>query len=651
MKINFTRGLLAALAIVFASSLVAQPNWTYIWGGPNSTGSEYDNSTFNGGMNDWTTQGLECKVQDSVANAVWVWNPDGILVPKGAYWLDARALASPTASNGTVGFNSDYLDNFGMQDSFGIGPAPAPQKSVLTSPSIDCSGEPDVAVFFYQSYRNFEATPYIEVSNDGGNSWDRYEIYANQNIGLNEWSGADSWRYVVISPTAGNQPDVRIRFVWDGYYYFWIIDDVALVRPPALDVAVFDYIVPASSFAQPQLTGVDCDIMGFRCRVRNMAYNTVNNVTVKAEVLDEDSTVLFSTDTLIAEFRDTVSNDTIDFSETWAPVNEQGVYTVRYTISADSSNGEEFYSEDNSLEGIYVVTDRTFAKWHSYGFHPYPLIAPTSFLALGSYYNVCEPNTDGLEVAIDTVLFEVAPVVGFPPNQTLERTIELHIKKVIDPTKRYPNNGQLTSSLLENDGPDKGWEFVSYSEYTLTDPVDVTEVAITDFLNVDGDPTEAKLDANHEYLLIFNTTANGNSLGLSIAYSDDAPFYIGGGLIVRDGHVAAYWGGSPGDAPNFIIKLKILVDTKLPKLADNVLEIMPNPVTNGRLRFKMDFDNPTDVAYAVATMHGSLISTGHVDGVRQQVETVDVSHLAAGEYLLRIQTKDGVATKSFVVVK
>ena len=65
-----------------------------------------------------------------------------------------------------------------------------------------------------------------------------------------------------ISTIAGNQPDVKVRFTWNGRYYYWLIDDVQIVETPKHNIALGDFFYPAASYAQP-VTLIDTDTMAF----------------------------------------------------------------------------------------------------------------------------------------------------------------------------------------------------------------------------------------------------------------------------------------------------------------------------------------------------------------------------------------------------
>ncbi len=644
MKINFTKSLLTLIAVAFSLALTAQTGAEYIWGGPNSTGAEYDNSTFNGGLNDWTTEGLSSKVADSSANAIWTWTDDST-ASKGSFWQYAPyPIESPTASNGAAVFDSDFLDNGGdyaTNPVLGDGLAPSPHAGVLTSPSMDCSGEPRVAVLFYQSYRNFSTKTTVEASNDGGNTWTSYAIKHNDELKTYFVTGGDSWRWVDISATAANQADVRIRFKFDGDYYYWIIDDVALIKAPTNDLAITDYFYAAGSYQQPSMTDVSCDTMGFSCHIANIAKVDQDSVTAYVRVLDEDDNVIHVDSVELGMVRDTVTNDLVEFPVKWSPGNTEGRYRMIYSLSND---GDDFYPLDNADGRAYEITSNQFAKGSRARNYFYPATAPTSYLAEGCIYNTCDFVHDGLEVAIDSLGFSVA---DRGRGSLVGAKVTIWVKKVLGDIK--PPKNLLGPGMTEFDGPD-GWETEGVNTFTFTSDDQGRETQwITEFIDITDDPVDVVLDPNSTYLSLVVTSAVDESLGLGIGSTGDMNYSGGKGVILQDGEAYDTWNDFTG-APQIVWKLKFLVNSKQPVLNDNALQIIQNPVSD-ELRFNMEFANPTKVSYAIGTMTGSIIEMGQWEGVQNETQSLDVSKLANGSYLLRIQTENGIATRKFVVAR
>jgi len=136
-------------------------------------------------------------------------------------------ILSPTASNGFLIFDSDYWDSTeGSCGDFGTGIAAAPHNASLTMESLNFSDTPYLAIEFNQYLKNFDSVTKIQISVDGGEFVD---VFINEFTGTNATSARDMIVRKDISGFAGNQADVKIRFTFEGSYYFWMIDDIKLV--------------------------------------------------------------------------------------------------------------------------------------------------------------------------------------------------------------------------------------------------------------------------------------------------------------------------------------------------------------------------------------------------------------------------------------
>lgn len=134
------------------------------------------------------------------------------------------AIQSPSADNGFVIFDSNYWDdNVGPCGNFGAGEAPGPHYATLTSPVIDLSGFDQVGLRFNQFCKNYQAETRVEYSLSGG-AW---EVLWVNDVPLNSGiSDQNRFDRINVSETLAGQSSVRIRFVFDGNYYYWMIDDV-----------------------------------------------------------------------------------------------------------------------------------------------------------------------------------------------------------------------------------------------------------------------------------------------------------------------------------------------------------------------------------------------------------------------------------------
>jgi len=150
---------------------------------------------------------------------------------------------SATASNGFMFFMSDSTVDDGKAEN-----------ADLKSPAIDCSGKSYVFLEFDEEFAtNGTATGTVFVSTDGTN-WNQVYI-TTQNSETNP-----AHTIVDITTYAANQATVYLKFNWQGNWdYFWALDDIKLVVPPANDVSIdniniSDYLSPGSYTVSGTLT-------------------------------------------------------------------------------------------------------------------------------------------------------------------------------------------------------------------------------------------------------------------------------------------------------------------------------------------------------------------------------------------------------------
>lgn len=161
--------------------------------------------------------------------AFWTRNLQGY--SQGAYWEGTTPVNSPSQANGVGIFDSDYLDNNGIVGSFGLGQSPSAHRGELISPPIDLSGFTDQLIMlkFYSLYQEFQIDSLsIAASTDGGITWGTAVDYRTYQAPLSK-------RFVYVPfPTdtlagVANLTQVRIKFVFQGDYYFALVDDATIM--------------------------------------------------------------------------------------------------------------------------------------------------------------------------------------------------------------------------------------------------------------------------------------------------------------------------------------------------------------------------------------------------------------------------------------
>jgi len=221
---------------------------TPIWGAGASVGNAYGEftnafiqaGTFSPGDN--TTSWTALSVYDTgnsrtPGNAYWTRSTLGY--SQGAYWNGTTPVASPSAANGVAIFDSDFLDNGGTAGAFGSGTSPDSQKGELISPRIDLTGYTDQAVMveFFSFFRNFQINELsVSLSTDDGTTWTTQDFRS-----LTADETEETVRVIFANATAGvnNLTQCRIKFTFDGYYYFAIVDDVNIKPATDADLTIF----------------------------------------------------------------------------------------------------------------------------------------------------------------------------------------------------------------------------------------------------------------------------------------------------------------------------------------------------------------------------------------------------------------------------
>jgi hypothetical protein len=243
--------------------------------------------------------------------AVWEYrgpstNPNQLVGSRGSCLPDGNvgeAMTSSTASNGFVIFDSNYWDNNlnpCTVDNFGTGQAPGPHLSYLTTPSINLSGFPNSVLEFEQYIRYYLGNTRVEISIANG-PWEvLYTNILDQGI-----TTANTQTVRMPLPAiAGNQSNVKLRFVYDGLYYFWQLDDIRIVQGYANDLIIenssygdFDFNNPdhTTGFEMMEYTqypSVFAPLVHLESSVFNLGTNIQTNVALNARIINDNSGVL-----------------------------------------------------------------------------------------------------------------------------------------------------------------------------------------------------------------------------------------------------------------------------------------------------------------------------------------------------------------------
>ncbi len=276
-------------------------------------------------------------------------------------------IQSDSWVNGFVIFDSNYWDdNIGPCGNMGAGPAPAPHSAYLTTESIDLSAYDKVGVLFTQYHKNWAATTELQVSVDGG-AWDT--VIANS-FAANESSELGHIERKNITEYVGGESDVRLRFAFEGQYYFWMLDDIILFELDDNNLIVqsatygdynefgTDIIAEMEKLEYSQYPDEMPPRLYFTTEVSNYGAEVQNQVKLHASVINETTLEVIHTDSSEGQG---IGSDNTTVLE--LPPYQMPSIIGDYQIDMYVQQLEEDQTpDDNEVTKYFEITDVTYAR-------------------------------------------------------------------------------------------------------------------------------------------------------------------------------------------------------------------------------------------------------------------------------------------------
>lgn len=666
MKKQFTQFSVLLFVVVF--QFQTGSTQTIIWGGEGDANGE-----FNGGLNDWTS----ASISPDTINAQWIWEADS-KADRGAYSGISSIILSPSASNGAAVFDSDFYDNDGIAGNFGNGIAATPQKGELISPTFSCNGYNDVWVKFHQSFRYWKSNTSLLVSNDGGDTWSPPYTF-NEGLSRNESTKTNSVQYINISEYAADKENVKIKFVIDANYYFWIIDDVSVINNPRPDPRIVKNWYSAVNYLTPSSLSKNKKF-DFIMQVANFGGNKyMTNVTVQAKMENVSTgNVLYIGSQNFDMPLDTNTNkiipDTIELVSYIASEKmDTGLYKITYSLEYFDSGsedgkqvihyfriGEDFQKEEDS------GYSSSYSKW-SYNDGGRVVGAgyqgPGDADAYAYYVNKyktgdwVESNAVSIRV---TKLDQKIGKIGYTEPFDFEFDLEMFLlaDTIQDNLLNFANSEN--DGIIFDNNPNPNLTHIGGATESLNNIVnfEYKSLPVTD---ADGENEFIDLLPNRLYLISsffdINTDGNYYLMGSDKFEAMDEEFnsekrytFIGeqaNSLLLRS--EGWYYGTSSGSwLIGSTIKLKIVNYTEN-LLPNNTVVFANNPVKD-KLIVNIDFENTVEKAtMAIHTINGSIIEMRSINNLDQGTQIFNTNNLPVGAYLFTIFTKDKVLSKKFIV--
>jgi hypothetical protein len=593
----------------------------------------------------WITMGLASTstAPANIDSTVFMWASDGT-AKSGNLWSPANGDTRITSLDTTRGFGaamfgSNFLDASGQSLS--------PHTGELWSPVFDATGLNDLTLMFQQTNRHYQSNTTIDCfqstavswSEDGGVTWKPLIcLEENEGYGLYERMPRNTPTAVKLKGSKGTNK-FRIKFHFDGEYYYWLLDDVRVgVLKNNVTLSKSWVALPANAIMQRNNT----DSVRFMVDVVNNGTVPARNVKLTVDVLN--STTLANVFTTTRNYGTLAPDSTAQnelLPQAFFPPNSAATnYDIRYKITYDST---DMFQRDDSIyfaAGL-LVRDSIFSNERSGflagGYAP-SISAPTRAWKMGQYYY-------------------------FPKGATSTATrISAYIQASsattpISAPRTYGAGLYEWTDLNNNDSIEVNErKLVAYGETVV--PALSTASGLNVVLENFIGSTPVYLKNNQVYLAMLEinpTTPNTSWFGY---FDDRARFSYGpmefatrkagkpryaGVIDVNASDPNSVWrtnvfGGNQYAPRVTLWAWPIRIDTKDDLPSTYKVSVYPNPV-GAQLNINVDFPKSEEaVLFRVFDLKGQLLQEREYSNVQKETLNMDVAKLANGSYLLQVQT-------------
>lgn len=628
------------------------------------------------GHKGWITRGLASDNPAKKDSARWVWRRDASAAG-GAYFGTRRPLGSPTRLNGAAVFNSDFLDTKGIAGNFGAGESPSPHKGELISPVIDASGVTDIVVQFNQYYRQFQSATYIQYSVDSGRTWSS-NFSLNTTIAANAQTdnpviatNTDSTLMRVTLNGSVGTNKFMVKFVFDGDFYFWCVDDVKVLDYKFYDMKMSTfYAIPPSLYTPKE----HMEPMRFLADITNSGNRAMNNTKLIVKVWQSATGTLVYSDTTaqypISFKADTTYENRLLTKPFVTSGLTPGVYIGSYRVRGDSSIVDVTPGNDTA-RFAFVVTEMTdslsslnvtgvgrfnYVKENATGFSEtrnadsyWTATEPKSW-RVGNYYRIVKGVTT--QISSLAVVLNANAAAGRSLAATVYEWKDANDDGVVQATER--TLVAVADTLVPATQPTTLSWFLFKMKDLTTNRSFRTKDTVNYLAMVEFDaPAPA---ATPLYLTCgFSRGAYDYSAMRFVTDSVNAPRYtiVIGKTTDSDWSTAGY-GGNDGGTITPSVRINILpfrVNTNDVLSNDNKMDVYPNPVGANFVNINVDLAKQSDAAIRVMSVEGRFMSEQVIDKLSKQNIRLDISDYPAGTYIAQILTADGIMSRRFVVAK
>lgn len=531
-----------------------------------------------------------------------------------AFWWSGSATLASTSGGYMAAFNSD---------SYATGPQQVANNAwIQIADTLDCTQFQTVGVFFEQYFNKWTGRTFVEVSNDGGNTWTDFEL--NAGMDDNDATTNPSSATVNISSVAAGHDDVVVRLLYlsyaisdggtdnlggAGWDYGWIVDDVQIGTLPDNDIGIikgwhadivnaYEYSIVPVNQACEMVPGVILENQGGLSQTINVIC-TISDVSGVVSTTEEIVTLGYG------------AIDTVWFTTGFTP-STSGDYYTSFSIPTDEDPSDDQYEASMlTLDDRWMAHD--YGRTSTYGWNPGSsdpdIVAFAN--AEHSWGNIYYPLVDQNIFAVDVNIAQ-GTSVGL---LLYARVLKIDPINGIQGNLTY-NNQQLYEVQASDIGP--GITSIGFlSPSTLL----AGEGYIIDVLKIDS------------------TSGAGLFIGGSEETTEDDDYSTVAYGAYGDNHEVNFWVGwgfSPYIRANFDQNLSVQSNA-----LDGIL-VYPNP-SEGIVT--IENDESTSSLVEVFTIRGEKVLTKEIN----TTAAIDLTGNGTGIYLVKVSNENGSTVERVVI--
>jgi hypothetical protein len=610
----------------------------------------------------WVTRGLTATGTANKDSARFIHRADAS-ASGGRFYGGFTDLASPSRLNGAAVFNSDLLEAQGTI---------APHSGELVSPRMNTVGFSNIVVQFNQLYRNFQSQTLLSYSTDDGVTWSTPIDY-NTDITVNTNSPDPvvrtntnaTLKRVKLAGAVGSA-NFRVKFTFTGRLYFYIFDDVRVFNVGFDLQSTPFYAIPPSLYTPKG----QMEPLRFGATVFNFGYKPMTNVRYSVSIWNAatGARVFNATSAATATLQpdSTTARGALATSFDATTLNP-GAYFGSYRVSGDSTS-RELFADNDTARFDFVVSDTmpaTNVVVANVGRSNYTKedLNQTTTRNADSYWDATEAKSwrignfyriqKGKGNTITSIIARVNPraAAGTTLVGGLYEWKDANLDSRIQATERsLVAFAEIPIAAGIADA--NAWFLFKLQDLNTGKPFQPKDS--TNYLaTVEFDPGPPAATPVYPQA-VFNQSYDYQGM--------DFVDTLGRYTIVVGKTGASEWSlGGYGDGRGGKAKLVPCVrinvapfttDVKNILSDDNKLTIYPNPSASASfITADVELVNASAAVVDIMTIDGKAVAEQVIDNMQKTQIQVDISDYAAGMYIFKLTTPNGIMTKRFVVTK